>query len=186
MRLGKISVVAVLAAAAAGLMTTTGLAQSSSKSSTVSNREAPPFDPGLWETFYLDGRKYWCNQLPDCSIMVSYALEKIEGELDPAFEKEIEKQRAISTIPKRQLLSFDTEKRANDPRLKSVYSNWPSRAALTMSWRDGTEDATNVRFGSLRIVYERNTKILVLVTSSNLDAARKTEIAVSKSLGIFP
>lgn len=185
MRLGKISVVAVLAVAATGLMATTGLAQSSSKSSTASNREAPPFSPKLWETNYYNGLKHYrCSQTPGCSTLASYSLEKIEGELDSAFEKEIEKRRAMSTIPKRQLLSFDTKKRASDPRRAA--GNWLNRAALTMSWRDGAEDATNVTFGALRIVYDSNTKIVVLVTSSNLDAARKTEIAVSKSLSIFP
>jgi hypothetical protein len=186
MMLGKISVVAALAVAATGLMAPTALAQSNSKSSTTSNLEAPPFDPKRWETSYWNGRKYYrCTQQPGCSTLASYALEKIDGDLDPAFEKEIENQRAISKIPKRQLLSFDTKKRANDPGITSA-SNWRNRATLSMSWRDGTENTANVRFGSLRIVYEHNTRILVLVTSSNLAAARTIEIAVSRSLSVFP
>ena len=183
LRLGRLSAVAVFVVAT-GLMAATGHAQSPSKSPAISNREAAPFDPKGCETFYWSGRKYYrCPQPPD--RLVSYALEKIEGDMEPAFEKEIANQRAVSTIPERQLLSFNTEKRATDPSLNPA-SNWRNRAALTMSWRDGTENTANVRFGFLRIVYEHNTRILVMVTSGNLDAARTTEIAVSKSLSIFP
>jgi hypothetical protein len=108
----------------------------------------------------------------------------IQGDLDPAFEQEIKNQRAISAIPGRQLLSFDTTKLPHES--VGVHSNGRDRATLTMSWRDSAKGTTSASFGFLRIVYERNTKILVLVTSVDLDNGRKTETAMSTFLSIFP
>jgi hypothetical protein len=57
---------------------------------------------------------------------------------------------------------------------------------LIMSCRDNAKGGTGANFGYLRIVYENNTKVLVLATSVDLDAAKKAVTVMSASLHVGP
>lgn len=136
-----------------------------------------PFDLALWESHFRDGRKYYACRPPRCqaSTLVSFSVERIEGDEAQALAREQETQRRIAArVAGRELLSFDLLSTQNAPGLRAAWRDVPSTAGKAPT------------FGALRIVIVSGTRVLVLATSDDEATAQRSELALSRWLGLAP